>query len=131
MGGGTEWKGNLLGKASLSSLSGTLFPIPLQSSISQTHQALSFQSGGDDLEKSRLTRQGKQITTRTRGKRPSLSFLQAMNFVDFLAILPYIISSFVESLKDLNILGKAGKIMRLARVMRILRVFKLVRHFAG
>ncbi len=57
--------------------------------------------------------------------------MQPMNFVDFLAILPYIITVFVKRLQDLHILGKAGKIMRLARVMRILRIFKLVRHFAG
>ena len=54
-----------------------------------------------------------------------------MNLVDFLAILPYVISFFVQHLQDLHILGKAGKIMRLIRVMRILRIFKLVRHFAG
>jgi hypothetical protein len=58
-------------------------------------------------------------------------FFQAMNLVDFLAILPYFISLCLESLEDLHILGKAGKIMRLVRVMRILRIFKLVRHFAG
>ena len=58
-------------------------------------------------------------------------FFSPMNFVDFLAILPYVISTLVESLQDLHILGKAGKIMRLVRVMRILRIFKLVRHFAG
>ena len=56
---------------------------------------------------------------------------QTMNLVDFLAILPYVISICLESLEDLRILGKAGKIMRLVRVMRILRIFKLVRHFAG
>ena len=60
-----------------------------------------------------------------------ISILQAMNLVDFLAILPYFISLGLESLEDLHILGKAGKIMRLVRVMRILRIFKLVRHFAG
>ena len=54
-----------------------------------------------------------------------------MNFVDFLAILPYVLSALIESMQDLHILGKAGKIMRLVRVMRILRIFKLVRHFAG
>lgn len=58
-------------------------------------------------------------------------FFQPMNFVDFLAILPYVVSSLIESMQDLQILGKAGKIMRLVRVMRILRIFKLVRHFAG
>lgn len=61
----------------------------------------------------------------------SFFFFQAMNMVDFLAILPYFISLFIQSLEDLHILGKAGKIMRLVRVMRILRIFKLVRHFAG
>ena len=62
---------------------------------------------------------------------PLLIYFQAMNLVDFLAILPYFISLMLESLEDLQILGKAGKIMRLVRVMRILRIFKLVRHFAG
>ena len=54
-----------------------------------------------------------------------------MNLVDFLSILPYIISVCLESLEDLRILGKAGKIVRLVKVMRILRIFKLVRHFVG
>ena len=58
-------------------------------------------------------------------------FLQPMNLVDFLAVLPYFISLCLESLQDLHILGKAGKMMRLVRVMRIMRIFKLVRHFAG
>ena len=48
-------------------------------------------------------------------------FLQPMNFIDFLAILPYVVSLMISSLQDLHILGKAGKIMRLVRVMRILR----------
>ena len=61
----------------------------------------------------------------------SLTFFQPMNFVDFLAILPYVLAALIESMEDLQILGKAGKIMRLVRVMRILRIFKLVRHFAG
>ena len=56
---------------------------------------------------------------------------QPMNLVDFFAILPYVISFFLQSFEDLKILGKTGKIMRLVRVMRILRIFKLVRHFAG
>ena len=54
-----------------------------------------------------------------------------MNFVDFLAILPYVLSALIESMQDLHILGKAGKIMRLVRVMRILRIFKLARHITG
>lgn len=58
-------------------------------------------------------------------------FVKPMNLVDFLAILPYFISAVIDSLQDLHILSKAGKIMRLVRVMRILRIFKLVRHFAG
>ena len=37
-------------------------------------------------------------------------FIKPMNLVDFLAILPYIISFFLESLQDLHILSKAGKV---------------------
>ena len=80
-------------------------------------------------------------------------FLQAMNFIDFLAIIPLFLTILLESIKDLAIMGKAGnksfdmictlhlrvrpesvttgKIIRLVRVMRIMRIFKLVRHFAG
>jgi len=37
----------------------------------------------------------------------------------------------IFQLEDIQIIGKASKIVRLVRVMRILRIFKLVRHFAG
>lgn len=58
-------------------------------------------------------------------------FTNAMNMVDLLAILPYLISIVVDSIRDAIVIGKAGKVLRLVRVMRILRVLKLVRHFAG
>ena len=35
-----------------------------------------------------------------------------MNLVDFLAILPYIISFFLQGLQDLHILSKAGKVSK-------------------
>ena len=37
-------------------------------------------------------------------------FIKPMNLVDFLAILPYIISAILENLQDLHILSKAGKV---------------------
>ena len=37
-------------------------------------------------------------------------FIKPMNLVDFLAILPYIISFFLQGLQDLHILSKAGKV---------------------
>ena len=37
-------------------------------------------------------------------------FIKPMNLVDFLAILPYVISFFLASLQDLHILSKAGKV---------------------
>ena len=58
-------------------------------------------------------------------------FLQPMNLVDFLALLPFYVSLILEGLEDYEIIGKAGKMIRLMRVMRILRVYKLFRHFAG
>jgi len=58
-------------------------------------------------------------------------FLNGMNFIDFLALIPLFLTILLESIKDLAIMGKAGKIIRLVRVMRIMRIFKLVRHFAG
>ena len=58
-------------------------------------------------------------------------FIDPMNMIDFLAILPFFLSILLEGLEDFEIIGKTGKIIRLVRVMRILRVFKLVRHFAG
>ena len=38
-------------------------------------------------------------------------FIKPMNLVDFFAILPYLISAFLESLQDLHILSKAGKVI--------------------
>ena len=54
-----------------------------------------------------------------------------MNMIDLLAIIPFYLSILLEGLKDFEIIGKAGKIIRLIKVMRILRIYKLVRHFAG
>ena len=36
-------------------------------------------------------------------------FLQAMNFIDFLAIIPLFLTILLESIKDLAIMGKAGQ----------------------
>ena len=36
--------------------------------------------------------------------------MKPMNLVDFLAILPYFISAVIDSLQDLHILSKAGKV---------------------
>ena len=58
-------------------------------------------------------------------------FVQPLNIVDLLAILPYLFSFVLDHLSEFHIIGKAGKVVRLVRVTRILRVFKLVRHFAG
>ena len=58
-------------------------------------------------------------------------FIQGMNLVDFMSLLPFFISMILEGLEDYQIIGKAGKILRLMKVMRIFRVYKLFRHFAG
>ena len=42
-------------------------------------------------------------------------FIKPMNLIDFLAVLPYFISALVESLQDLHILSKAGKVSRLLK----------------
>ena len=39
--------------------------------------------------------------------------------------------AFLKISKDIEIMGKAGKIVRLVRVMRVLRIFKLVRYFTA
>ena len=54
-----------------------------------------------------------------------------MNWIDFLSILPFYVSLFLEQVDDMDILGKAGKTIRLVRVLRVIRIFKLIRHFAG
>ena len=44
-----------------------------------------------------------------------------MNFkVDLVALIPYFFSIILAGLEDLDIIGKAGKIIRLLRIMRIL-----------
>ena len=55
----------------------------------------------------------------------------AMNWIDFLSILPFYVNLFLDQIDDMDILGKAGKTIRLLRVLRIIRIFKLIRHFAG
>ena len=57
--------------------------------------------------------------------------MDRMNLVDLIAILPFYMSLILEGLEDMQIIGKASKIIRLVRVMRILRIFKMVRHFVG
>ena len=37
-------------------------------------------------------------------------FIKPMNLIDFLAILPYVISFFLKTFEDLHILSKAGKV---------------------
>ena len=37
-------------------------------------------------------------------------FIKPMNLVDFLSILPYVLTFFLNSLQDLHILRKAGKV---------------------
>ena len=52
-----------------------------------------------------------------------------MNLVDFLAILPYIISFFLIGLQDLHILSKAGKVNILSNLrVLIQRKTQLVTH---
>ena len=63
--------------------------------------------------------------------RKFVFFIQPMNFVDFIALLPFYVSLVLEGLENYEIIGKAGKMIRLMKVMRILRVYKLFRHFAG
>ena len=58
-------------------------------------------------------------------------FRNAMNWIDFLAIIPFYVNCFLQQIDDMVILGKAGKTIRLLRVLRIIRIFKLIRHFAG
>ena len=48
-----------------------------------------------------------------------------LNFIDLLAILPYIFGFVLEGMKDTLVVGRVGKVLRLVRVMRILRVFKV------
>ena len=54
-----------------------------------------------------------------------------MNMIDLIAVLPFYLSAIIVGLEDLQVIAKAGKIIRLLRIMRILRIFKMVRHFAG
>ena len=54
-----------------------------------------------------------------------------MNVIDFAAIVPFYITLLIDHLEDIQIIGRAGKLIRFVRVFRIMRIFKLVRHFAG
>ena len=38
-------------------------------------------------------------------------FLNGMNFIDFLALIPLFLTILLESIKDLAIMGKAGKLV--------------------
>lgn len=44
--------------------------------------------------------------------RKARFFIKPMNLIDFLAVLPYFISACLESLEDLHILSKAGKVRK-------------------
>lgn len=44
-------------------------------------------------------------------------FLDAMNLIDFVTLLPFYISIILEELQDFEIIGKAGKILRLLKVL--------------
>ena len=50
-----------------------------------------------------------------------------MNMVDLFAITPFYLTLALDSMEDLTIIGKAGKLIRLVRVLRIMRIFKLAR----
>ena len=58
-------------------------------------------------------------------------FIQPMNIVDFICLIPFYISLLLEGLEDVEIVGKAGKIIRFLKVLRIFRVYKMFKHFAG
>ena len=57
--------------------------------------------------------------------------MDPLNFVDFIAIAPFYFAILLEEFQDLQIIGKASKLIRILRLMRILRIFKMVRHFVG
>ena len=58
-------------------------------------------------------------------------FVEPMNVVDFICLIPFYISLLLEGLEDVEIVGKAGKIIRFLKVLRIFRVYKMFKHFAG
>ena len=47
--------------------------------------------------------------------RKAKFFFDKMNLVDFVAIIPFYIALLLEGLEDMEIIGKAGKIIRLIR----------------
>ena len=53
-----------------------------------------------------------------------------MNIIDLLAITHFFLSAVLAGLEDMQVIGKAGNVIRLIRIIRILRVFKKVRHFS-
>ena len=58
-------------------------------------------------------------------------FVDKLNLMDFICLIPFFTSLILEELEDFEIIGKAGKIIRLMKVLRIFRVYKLFKHFAG
>ena len=61
----------------------------------------------------------------------NIFMMDPLNFVDFIAIAPFYCAILLEEFQDLQIIGKASKLIRVLRLMRILRIFKMVRHFVG
>ena len=58
-------------------------------------------------------------------------FFGIMNLVDFLALVPFVLALLFKGLEDLEIIGKATKIIRLMKIVQVVRVFKLFRHLSG
>ena len=66
------------------------------------------------------------LTRLTCAPKKKEFLLAPLNFIDLLAILPYIFGFVLEGMKDTLVVGRVGKVLRLVRVMRILRVFKVL-----
>jgi len=54
----------------------------------------------------------------TCAPRKWIFFKDPMNMVDLFAILPFYLTLVLDSMEDMQIIGKAGKLVRLVRVLR-------------